>query len=346
MRVGVCTHYSYCDQAYLGVRLIDFLCARGIDFDIYSENQPGKLGLPYDKLVKHKNVMPFTDWAKKQSVIIWTHVPKIEQISFAARYKCRTVLVPMWQELAAPFRKSIRRADVLVALTKEAQELFTNIYRFRNSVFIPYTPGLPLVRKEKTVDPKNVKVFMPWFDKNARCASSDFLGALAYLFERMPDASLKVGIMSSKFSPAIAKFFTTLSSRTNGRVTVVRNVPYLNRIPLYTESDLTLFPAECDNYGFCLLTSISCGTPVLSLAVSPQTDFVYSEANGVLVKTKVDYDEYGVPHALPDYEKLLATLQLLIAEPWHIDKMNQKITYNLVSRRNQFAQGWNDILQI
>jgi len=346
MQVGLCTHYSYCDQAYFCVRLADFLHAHGVDFDIYSENQPGRLGLPYDNIVKHRKVVPFTEWVKKQSVIVWTHVPKIEQINFAERYNCRTILVPMWQELAAPFKKVIRRAGVLVTLSKEAQTLFADIYKFRNAVFIPYDSGLPLIRKEKLIDPKNVKVFLPWFDKNSKCSSGDFLGMLGYLLERMPDARLEVGIMSSKFSPAVAKFFMTLADKTKGRVTLTRNVSYLQRFTLYAENDLTLLPAECDNYGFCLLSSINCGTPVLSLAVSPQVDFVYAEANGLLVKTKIDYDEYGVPHALPNYEKLLMTLQALIAEPWHLDKMNQKITYNLTLRRNQFVQGWKSILQL
>lgn len=346
MRVGIYTHYSYCDQAYFCVRLVDFLRTRGVDFDIYSENQPGKLGLPYDKIVQHRGTLKFTEWAKKQSVIVWTHIPKVEQINFAERHNCRTILVPMWQELATPFKKAIRRADILVALSKESQELFSDIYSFRHTLFVPYDAGLPLIRKSNPVDPKRVKIFLPWFDKNARCASSDFLSTIGYIVERMPDAQLTVGIMSSKFSPAIAKYFQTLSGRTDGRVQLIRNVPYAQRFSLYSNHDLTLFPAECDNYGFCLLSSINSGTPVLSLAVSPQIDFVYAEANGVLVKTKVDYDEYGVPHALPDYEKLAEILQTLVAEPWHIDRMNQKITYNLTARHSHFEQGWSSILQI
>lgn len=346
MRVGLYTHYAYCDQAYFSIRLIEFLRARGIDFDIYSENQPGKLGLPYDKIVQHRGTTKYTDWAKKQSVIVWTHIPKIEQINFAARLNCRTVLVPMWQELATPFKKTIRRADVVVTLSKEEQELFSDIFNFRNARFIPYDPGLPLIRKDLPVDPKRVKIFLPWFDKNARCADSDFLSVIGYLAERMPDMQLNVGIMSSKFSPAIAKYFHTLSEKTEQRVSLIRNVSYVQRYTLYAEHDLTLLPAECDNYGFCLLSSINCGTPVLSLAVSPQVDFVYAEANGVLVKTKVDYDEYGVPHALPNYEKIAETLQLLVAEPWHIDRMNQKITYNLTARRSHFEQGWASVFQL
>jgi len=345
MRVGIYTHYAYCDQAYFCLRIVEFLRARGIDFDIYSAEQPGKLGLPYDKIVQWRERIQYTDWAKKQSIIVWTHVPKIEQLNFAARHGCKTVIVPMWQELVAPFKKTIRRADVLVTTAKEAQELFLETYNFRNAVCVPYDPGLPLIRKERPVDQKCVKVFLPWFDKNARCTSSEFLTALSYVVERMPDLQLKVGIMSSKFAPGIAKYFQTLSRRTSGRAQLVRNVSYVQRPTLYAESDLTIFPAECDNYGFCLLTSINCGTPVISLAASPQIDFVYPEASGVLVKTKIDYDEYGVPHARPDYEKFVAALQTLVAEPWHIDRMNQKITYNLTARRTSFEHGWTEILQ-
>ena len=346
MSVGICTRYAYCDQAYFCLRLVDFLRCRGLDFDIYSAAQPGKLGLPYDRFVRHRANTKFTDWAQQQSVIVWTHIPKIEQLNYAARIGCKTILVPMWQELAAPFKKIVRRADAVVVQVKEAQELFTDIYNFRNTHYVPFDTNLPLTRKDKLVDPKCVKLFLPWFDKNARCASGDFLTGLEYLLLRMPYVELTVAIMSSKFSPGIAKYFQTLAKKTAGRVKLLRNVSYSSRPLLYTASDLTVYPAECDNYGFCLLTSINCGTPVLSLALSPQCDFVYQEANGVLVKTKMDYDDIGVPHAVPDYEKFLTALQTLVAEPRHIDRMNQKITYNLGARHNYFEQGWAGLLHV
>lgn len=346
MRVGIYTHYSQCDQAYLSIRLINFLRSRGIEFDIYSECQPGKLGLQYDAAVWHKSLKKYTDWLKNQSVVVWTHVPKVEQLNLADKYDKFTVIAPLWQDLMPPFKRSIRRADAIVAMSKEEQELYSTIYNFRRTVLIPFDPGLPITKKEELVNPRAVKVFLPWFDRNARCATSDFLLSLGYLFERMPDARLTVAITSSQFSPAIAKYFQNLRRRTDGRVNVVRNVGYFDRISLYTQHDLTLFPAECDNYGYCLLSSINCGTPVLTLAVSPQLDFVFQEANGLMVKTKIDYDEFGVPHATTNYEKLFSTLQALIAEPWHIDRINQKITYNMVARRSQFEQSWAQVLQL
>ena len=346
MRVGIYTHYAHCDQAYLCIRLVDFLRSRGVDFSIYADNQPGKLRIPYDSAVSYKNVIKFTDWAKKQSAIVWTHVPKLEQINYANRIGKLTVLAPMWQELVPPFRKAMQRVDHVVALTMECLELYRDVYKVKNTAFIPFDAGLPPTRKEKRVDGKNVRILLPWFDRNARCANSDFLSALAYLLERMPDAQLTVAITSSRFAPAIAKFFQSLGRKTGGRVKLLRNVPLQKRPLLYADHDLTLYPGECDNYGVCGLTSINCGTPVLSFALSPQADFVYQDANGVLVKTKTDYDENGVPHAASDYSDLMETLQTLIAEPWHIDNLNKRITYNIVTRRKLFEQGWQTVLQI
>jgi glycosyltransferase involved in cell wall biosynthesis len=161
----------------------------------------------------------------------------------------------------------------------------------------------------------------------------------------MPEAHLTVCISSSKFSPAVAKFFQRLGQKTK-RVKVLRGVPFSRRPAIFAEHDLTVFPAECDNFGACNLMSINCGTPVLTFAVSPQTDFVYPDANGALVKTKIDFDENGVPHAAPDYDRFAKVLQTLIAEPWHIDNMNKKINYNLNSRRKSFELGWQSILRL
>ena len=346
MRVGIYTHYAHCDQTYFCVRLVDFLRENGVEFSIYSENEPGKLRIPYDSAVTHKGLTRYTDWAKKQTAVIWTHVPKIEQINFANRHNKLTVLVPMWQEMMPPIKKAMQRADTVVAMSAECRELFSDVYSVRATSYIPFDTGLPVTKKDALVNSRCVKIFLPWFDRNARCAHSSFLSDLAYLFEHMPDAELTVAIMSSRFSPAIAKFFQALGQRTNGRVKLVRNVPFAKRASLYGEHDLTLFPAECDNYGFCGLTSISCGTPVLSFAVSPQLDYVYPNENGVLVRTKTDYDENGVPHAVPDYSPMTETLQTLIAEPWHIDNMNKRVNYNLATRRKSFDSGWKKILGI
>jgi len=346
MRVGIYTHYAHCDQAYLCIRLAEFLRSRGVEFDIYADNQPGRLRVPYDSAVVYKNIIKFTDWAKKQTAIVWTHVPKLEQINYANRLGKLTVVAPMWQELVPPFRKAMRRADKVISLTLEGLELYRDVFNAKSTAFIPYDTGLPPTRKEKKVDGRDVRVFLPWFDRNARCTNGEFLSGLSYLFERMPDARLTVAITSSRFAPAIAKFFQSLGQRTNGRVRLARNLAVTRRPTVYAEHDLTLFPAECDNYGICGLTSINCGTPVLSFALSPQTDFVYPDANGVLVKTKTDYDENGVPHAVPDYARFISVLQTLIAEPWHIDNLNKRVTYNLVTRRKLFEQGWQAALHI
>jgi len=346
MRVGIYTHYAHCDQAYVCVRLVDFLRSRGVEFDIYADNNPGRLKIPYDSAVTCKRNIKFTDWAKKQTAIVWTQIPKIEQINYVNRLNKLTVLVPMWQDLISPYKKIMRRADFLVAMTAECGELFSDIYNVRNTVYVPYDAGLPFTRKDKPVNPKNVRVFLPWFDRNAKCANSDLLAALAHLIEMMPELNFTAAIMSSRFSPSVAKFFRTLGRRTDGRVQLARNVPFSKRAAMYGDYDLTLFPAECDNYGFCGLTSINCGTPVLSFAISPQADYIFPNENGILVRTKSDYDENGVPHAVPAYDALMEMLQHLVAEPRHIDLLNRKVNHNLLSRRKAFELGWSKILNI
>lgn len=346
MRVGIYTHYAHCDQAYFAIRLAQLFRKRDIEFDIYSDSYPGKLCAPYDNIVITKEVIKFTDWAKKQHAVIWTQIPRIEQLNFVKRRGIKTILAPMWQELIPPFRRTLRAADHVVSMSTDCKSLFDDIYKVKTNQLIPFDTGLAITRKERHVNPRNVKILLPWFDRNARCAGGQFIAILKFIIARMEEAHLTVAITPSHFSPVIVKCFANLSRQCNGRVTVVRSTSVDKRSDLYAAHDLTLNPAECDNYGLCALTSITVGTPVIAAAVPPQTDFLYPDNNAVLVKTKVDYDENGVAHALADYEHFGFALQELIAEPHHINQMNQKTSYNLNTRRQQFETGWANILEM
>lgn len=346
MRIGIYTHYAHCDQAYLAVRLAELCRQAGVEFDIYSSTAHAKLGTPYDKLILTRHITKFTDWVKKHKVILWTHVPRVEQLKCADRAGVKTIIAPMWQELAAPFKKALKSADAVVTLCAEQTELFQDVYNLRTVVPIPFDPGLPITRKTAPTDPRNVKVLLPWFDRTARCTSNDFLAELYPLVTQMPDFRLTVAITPSRFSPSIVKFFKNLGKKTSGRVTVARNTSFKTRPLLFSAHDLTLAMCECDNYGFMPLTSIYMGTPVLSTAVAPQREIIDNGQNGLLVRTKSDYDEHGVVHALPDYSLLLSALQDFIAEPRHIDTLNKHVSKGLPQRRRAFEAGWRQILNI
>lgn len=343
MRVGLYTHYAHCDQAYLAVRLAQLLRKLGIEFDIYSDAQPGKLHLPYDRAVITRNISKFTDWAKKQRVIVWTFVPRVEQINYAKRRGIKTVIAPMWQDLIQPFRKAMQNADVVVTMSAECQTLFTDVYKIKTAELIPFDTGLPIIKKSASVNPRQIKILLPWFDRNAKCTGGQFIEALKFLITHMEEIQLTVAITPSQFSPAIAKFFKNIAKKNPGRLTLLRGVQVSKRPQLYAANDLTIIPAECDNYGLCALTSITMGTPVLTTAVPPQTDFLFPDNNAALVRTKIDYDDNGVAHSLPDYEQFVYVLQELIAEPRHIQKMNQKTNYNLAARKTAFEMGWTNI---
>lgn len=346
MRVGIYTHYAHCDQAYLAVRLADFVRSHAVEFDIYSDAPPGKLGLSYDRAVAHRGTMEFSSWLKRQNLVVWTHVPRYEQLSYVKRFKLPTVIAPMWQELMAPFRKTLRLADSVVVMSAEQRELFHAVYKLRNVSYIPFDTGLPITRKDTRINERDISLFLPWFDRNARCSSSQLLSFLGFVMEHMHEARLTVGITSSRFGPAIAKFFTRLGERTEGRVKLVRGLNYARRAPRFGQHDLTIWPGECDNYGLCSLMSLTAGTPVLSLLLSPHEDFLIPDVNSALVKTRIDHDDNGVPHAVPNYEQFSAVLQDLIAEPRQIENLQKKANYNLNARRTAFELGWRGLLDM
>jgi hypothetical protein len=345
MHVGIYTHYAYCDETHFALRLADMLHQRGVDFSIYPDNQPAKLGITYDRAVVSRQVLKFSQWVKNTSTVVWTHVPRVEQLRYAHKAGATTIVAPMWQDLHKPYKKALATADHVVTMCLEQANLFQDVYNLQRSCFIPFDTGLPITRKDIKTNTERVRVFLPWFDANARCATSELLSGLLYLVERMPSAYLTLGVTASKFSPTIVRLFRKMGEKT-GRVQVIKSKEVLNRGKLYLDQDLTIWPGECDNYGLCPLTSITMGTPVITTAVSPQTDFITTDTNGVLLKTRSDYDEHGVVHALPDYEKFIFVLQELIAEPSYIDTLNAKTAYDLPKRRQLFNRGWTELLRL
>ena len=161
MCVGIYTHYAHCDQAYYAVRLAELFRIVGVPFDIYSDILPARLQLSHDRAVRSREQLTFTDWVKKQQVVIWTHIPRVEQINYCQRRGIKTVLVPMWQDMVSPFRKSLRRADAVIALSSEAKELYTAVYKLKNVVYIPFDTGAPITRKDTPVTARNIRLFLP-----------------------------------------------------------------------------------------------------------------------------------------------------------------------------------------
>jgi glycosyltransferase involved in cell wall biosynthesis len=338
MNVGIYTKYTHGDEAYLAARLVAFVQQNGASPAVYSSTPPARLGFSFDRQVADKSTQKYTDWLVGKHVVIWTHVPPIEQLICARKRGLMTVIAPMWQELRPPFRRTLKAADYLVAFSLEARDLYKAIFKFKNVVLVPFDSGIPPFRKN-SVSEKETKIFLPWFDANARCSQSEFLTEIKNLLVNFSQVYLTVAISSSRFSPAACKFFRGLAKQT-GRLSLVRNVKPAHRPALYMRNDLTIFPAECDNYGLCSLTSIACGTPVVSFGVAPQTDFIYPSSNGVLVKTKIDYDENGVPFARPNYSKYFIAVQELLSDTKYLENMQSRITYNMSARKKSFELGW------
>jgi len=344
MRVGIYTHYAHCDATYFAIRLADLLRQLGIEFTFYTDETPGTLGVPYDPAVIRRDQMQFTNWALAHKIIVWTHIPRVEQIQYAKRHGITTIIVPMWQDIVPPFKKTLRAADTVITLCTESHTLFSEVYKLRGAQHIPFDTGLPIIRKTNAINERSVKLLLPWFDRNARCAGGQFLDVIRFLTERIEEIQLTVAFTPSRFAPSIAKFFYNMARKCPARVHVLRGVPVTARHKLYNQHDLTIFPAECDNYGIVALSSITAGTPVLSTAISPQIDFLYPGNNAELVITKYDYDTNGVVHALPDYTKFGHAMQELVVAPRLIQKMHQSTNYNLATRRKNFELNWTNLL--
>ena len=164
MSLGICTRYQHCEATLAALRLANWAAEAGHDVSIYSTTtDPVPLDARWDTATKATCRLRFTEWAKRQTTVIWTHAPIAAQITWAKKQGIRTGIFCLWDEIRKEHVTAYREADFVLSPSRLVGEFVQKVLKVRNSIGLPWDTGEPFMQKDPRLTSDRVWVLMPLY---------------------------------------------------------------------------------------------------------------------------------------------------------------------------------------
>jgi hypothetical protein len=289
-----------------------------------------------------KDSMEFTKWAKRQDVVLWTHVPPKAQIEWVKREKVRTIGMTFWHELLPGHKEIYKSFDTVVSPSYSCGELVKRAWMLMQTRSVPWDSGLPITLKDDTRELATPKILFPLLDRTPDYVSSTALLMVERVLEHT-EAPVTVAFMPSHLWPAKIKYLNEMQRRYPEQLTLIRSPSIANRPFIYAHHDLTVWPVRAADIGIIALESITMGTPVLAFEIQPLLE-ILNRHNSLTITCTTTQSAAGAPIADEAYTQLEEYLFAHIYEPTLLRHLELTTTEGLSDRRNTFSDCWKRIV--
>ncbi len=312
--VGIVMKYCQNDATLVGLTIADHLTNLAIPFRLL------RYGIRARSIDKHYDnrlfKLPRQDWLENIKCLIWTtHID--EHIVFAlAQEGIINVIYAGWDQLRDVDLASFFIYDSVLLPFKAERRLIRENTKAATLVHLPYSPALPIIKKQDLIESKKVKLFISLYGnqlKNTEIAALQLLGGLARKYKHVSVTVAYCTKLSKQANKVCNKFRKDLGPRFK----LKRICDWKEHIKELAEHDLTIIAAKKDNFGISGLTSLHYGTPIVCWKVEGYTDYI--NRNGILIDCETILDEDEIQVAIPNYDKLRAMLQTIVNEPKLLD---------------------------
>lgn len=342
--VGIVTRYYQHEAAYLALRIADWFHFRGHDVSLLAtEANPTALGSSWDQNVSFCPPRYFTAWSSHANVLIWTHAPFPEQVTWASRNKIRTIVVPLWQELRSEDRKALRKADFVVSPTTAAAAMLQERWNLSNVRVAPWCPGLPVTQKQSLRDEYWLHVAVSLLDIYDPEILEPYIASLASVIDNTTWLRVTLLYLPSRLFPRTKRRLQNLAKKYSGQLVLKPKPRVLDQPLIMQQNDLAVCPTWAENSGRVCLMALAAGTPVITYRHPVPDEFVTLD-NGVRMPADLYPNNLGVPVVLPDYDYFAQVLTGLDGVPGRtLAKQLQAGTHvGLVSRSSVFDGTWRE----
>jgi len=342
--VGICTHYRRHEATYHAIQVASWASLKGLDVSMVGMLGPPKtrVGSEWDDKVVHidRRSPPFTEWAKRHSSIVWTYTPHHSQIEICSALGVRSIVIPLWHELADCDIYPLMRCTAVIAATDTQACFFSRRLNLANVRHAPWDTGQPLLAKRR---PINCVIGLPLFDGMSRRTEMTVFEVLDRTLAAFGWVKFRIAVSATVVANFVKRRMFALQAKFPGRVSVDRSPDYDVRPTWLAACDLCLWPVCAENNGMIPLTSRMSGTPVVAFDIAPLSDVV-PLGSGRLVKTPVSYEELCLPVAQPDYSALEGALWSIIESPNAIREMQAHVQFDAADRAAAFNQVMSEVL--
>lgn len=345
MRVGIYSRYHKHDASYAAIQLAELATGLGCSVSILSAS-PNRVALDplWDQHVVKRNDVKFTEWAKKQDIIIWTHCPHMGQLEWVRKEKKRTIIVCLWDELETPDHEILKASGIVAAPHETLAKQLKEGWQLRNAIFTPWDCGIPITKKSTKIQAGRTRLYLPLDDCQPLRCDQGLLDVAGILMATRADLNFVVSYSSSGFQGRALRRVSKLKREFGDRVFIARGWSWQQRLALYNRSDVTLWGARVESFGMVGIASLSMGTPVVAFNYAPINE-VLSSDNSIRVPCEVKVSATGSLAAEADYHTYIGAVEALVDSPQSLRSMRSKCNHDLYARRAIFQKAWTQLLR-
>lgn len=327
-RTGIVTRYTWHEATYVALRVADYLQRHACPVSLFPVGPSTKLGTGWDsQLCRHR----FVPWLETVDQVVTTHRLSREQMAWLTQQRKRVVAVPVWHELMLGDLPLFVNADCVLSPSKaQADWLWAGFGK--RATWLPWETGQPLT--SKMARPRPLRLLWPLYDGNARRTSVAYARAIGRVMQDHPEAKLTILADSATLPGPLRRQVRRMLS---ANVVLQRGAGLAAREMAYMQHDLTVWPTQAESFGLVGLTSIACGTPLLTVGVPP-VDEICTADRGWAVPTAISYSPHSVPYAADGAMVFELELRKLLTVPERVWERQGTVLHGLPERRTLFEQ--------
>jgi len=336
MSLGIITRYHNHEATHIAIRLCDWALSNGYDSSIYPiTRQKVRVDDRWDAIAAKHRGKRFTDWAKKRTTIIWTHIPPAAQVTWAKKQQIRTVLFGLWQEITPEDRVVINEMDRVIAPHTANAQFYTRRLGVKRVHTAPWDTGLPFTAKDPRTRTSQRWLLMPLYDQEPDKTEMTAIEVAGRTLHNYDHTVLTVMYNSSTLGSPSKRRLNRFKQLFTNRVRLLPSVPVCRRPLVFQQHDLTLWPTQRENTGMVGLTSITMGTPIIAFSSSPLNEII-TERNGIPIPAREVVKPSGVPRTDGDFDAFERSLSVALSRDDYLSELQQSVLDGLPARREQF----------
>lgn len=338
MAVGLHLDYARSDECHLALQLVRAIEHLGHEISILpTAIRPPAVHPYWDTRLLRNYKHDFVDWCRGHSHIVFNMPPPLPYLDAVKQSGAKSVYLCLWNYIGETDAGVIPNFDLVICPAKVVYRHMKEAKLAANCKVLPWDSGAPITCSGHQVDPSRLGLF--WSLDGSQPLTQDMgFGHVIESLLKLPFVYVTAAY-TSRISDAGMNMLKHLVQVSDGRMELLRNAPYEKLLLTMASHDLTLWPSLIEDAGLVGLMSTAVGTPCIAYDHPVIAEVIKDGFNGNLVPCELDFNFFGVPQVVANYETYLNAVIKLLNNPEHIQALRTSVHYKLNSRRLIFNDG-------
>jgi len=332
--IGFVVDYRRSDELWQLLSLAKLLEKTGHDVQIMPTGRTHRVHQQLDaRLTRTRN---YGEWVKRCSWVVFSDLPPVEYVAVAREAGARTALLARWAAVGAKDMNHLGELDAVLCSSKCVYQHFADRQGMPAVVHMPLDLGMPVIHNENGVDPDRIALL--WYLDGSQPFMQDrsFMN-IARLIIKDPRVYITV-LYGNQLPPDYLNELLKLQLEADGRLELMRDLPWEKQFLVMAAHDLVLWPAVVENTGVVGMLSATSGTPCLAYDYPVVADVVKDEVNGILLPCELKFSELGVPVVVKRDDFFTDSVKRLLDSTGLLQHMRNTARYGLEMRRQHFEE--------